>query len=121
MCCKDGVSQQTAPPPPQELNQGPPCTSPDNLQGYCITVQKCPKILAEFQRRRNDPEYVRYIQQSNAICNYQRQAICCPLNDPQVQPTQPPPTQPPPPPPNNIGSRLAEPNQCGVSKVPHNR
>jgi hypothetical protein len=115
MCCSDGV--------PQEQSRGPACTSPDNLSGYCINVKQCQPILDEFLRRRNDPEYVRYIQQSNANCNYQSQAICCPNNaNPATQPPQPPP-QPTQPQPNNVNtaSRLASPSECGVSKVPHNR
>lgn len=120
MCCSDGVEQQNSqpPPPPQELNsRGPACTSPDNLEGFCINVKECPAVLEEFLKRRNDPEYVRYIQQSNANCNYERQAICCPNQSPppQNQQNSQQPTS------SNTVSRLALPDQCGVSKVPHNR
>jgi hypothetical protein len=76
--------------------------------------------------RKNDPEYVKYIRQSNAICNYASQAVCCP-ND-GATPSPPvtsapvitePTTQSP------IGVRssrlISREEGCGVSKVPHNR
>lgn len=110
MCCSDGVPQGQ-----QSVGggNGPSCTSPENLNGYCINVRECPKILDEFIKRRQDPEYVRYIQSSNANCNYASQAICCPNE--ASQPSQP--SQPS----TNLGSRLGNPGECGVSKVPHNR
>lgn len=79
-------------------------------------------------QRQKDPEYVKFIRQSNANCNYASQAVCCPRDDAPV--TQPPP--PPPPPvdetpeaqPNSVNGagHLYLPSEgCGVSKVPHNR
>lgn len=120
MCCSDGVQQSTPPPPvPQELNaRGPACSTPDNLNGFCINVKECPAVLDEFLKRRNDPEYVRFIQQSNANCNYERQAICCPNQSPPPSQNQQNNQQQTS---SNTASRLAEPDQCGVSKVPHNR
>lgn len=116
MCCSDGVPQQQ-----QQPNKGSSCTSPENLNGFCTNVKQCPPILDEFLRRRQDPEYVRYIQQSNANCNYQSQAVCCPNDGPSQGTSQP----------NinnnnninnaNLANRLANPGECGTSKVPHNR
>lgn len=110
MCCSDGVSQNA----PLQQSLGPACTSPENFNGYCINVKQCPSILDEFLRRRQDPEYVRYIQQSNANCNYASQAVCCPNDAPQQQQPSQQPTA-------NLGNRLSNPGECGVSKVPHNR
>ncbi|XP_070505080.1 phenoloxidase-activating enzyme-like [Chironomus tepperi] len=120
MCCSDGVPQQVAPPVNQ--NNGPPCRTPDNLNGFCINVKQCPIILNTFLQRQKDPEYVQYIRNSNARCEYLKyfaQTICCP-ND------APPATQPPPPPQStpatlSTRSQLFAPPQCGISKVPHNR
>lgn len=116
MCCKDGVPQQVAPPVDQK--SGPPCTTPDSINGYCINVRQCPVVLNTFLQRQKDPEYIQYIRNSNARCEYASQTICCPNDAPVV-------TQPPPPPPTSgtISSRsqLFNPPQCGVSKVPHNR
>jgi hypothetical protein len=91
-------------------------------------VKQCPVVLNEFIQRQKDPEYVKFIRQSNANCNYASQAVCCPNQQQQPQPT-------PPPQPNNpiaetpiaqpnsgIGARLLTPEEgCGISKVPHNR
>lgn len=35
MCCSDGVPQTTR-PPPTSAPAGNPCSTPDNLRGYCI-------------------------------------------------------------------------------------
>lgn len=35
MCCSDGVTQPTQPPPPSALS-GPPCSTPDGYNGFCI-------------------------------------------------------------------------------------
>lgn len=116
MCCSDDVPQEVAtqPPPPQQQESGPPCNTPDNISGFCINVRRCPVVLNTFTQRQRDPEYIQYIRQSNANCNYASQTICCP-ND---APVGPPPT-------SNTGvstrSRLFSPPQCGVSRVPHNR
>lgn len=109
MCCSDGVPQNAAPPLEQRL--GPPCLSPDNINGYCINVKQCPTVLNTFIQRQKDPEYVAYIRQSNANCNYASQVICCP-NDAATSQTT-----------GGISTRssLLTPAQCGVSKVPHNR
>lgn len=116
MCCKDGVPQQVAPPVDQK--SGPPCTTPDSINGYCINVKQCPVVLNTFLQRQKDPEYIQYIRNSNARCEYASQTICCPNDASAV-------TQPPPPPPTQgtISSRsqLFNPPQCGVSKVTHNR
>lgn len=115
MCCSDGVPQNVA--PPQEQRLGPPCKTPDNISGYCISVKQCKTVLDTFLQRQKDPEYIQYIRQSNANCNYASQSICCPNDATQISQPNPPP--------NNGGvassSRLSVPSQCGYSKVPHNR
>jgi Regulatory CLIP domain of proteinases len=132
MCCSDGVPQPTPtpPPPPPQTTRAPaqpaagnPCRTPDDINGYCIGVKQCPSVLQIFVQRQKDPEYIKYIRQSNANCNYASQAICCPNDAPVTQP--PLPTSPDETPiaqPNRVGSRLFLPSEgCGVSKVPHNR
>lgn len=83
-----------------------------------LGVKSCPAVLATFIQRQKDPEYVSFIRQSNANCNYASQAICCPQDQPADTPT-PPAREPPS---QLVGSRLLTPEEgCGVSKVPHNR
>jgi hypothetical protein len=80
--------------------------------------------------RKNDPQYVQYIRQSNALCNYASQAVCCPNDGATPSPpvtsapvitepaTQSPVTQAP----TGLSSRLISREEgCGISKVPHNR
>lgn len=96
---------------------------------YFLDVKQCPSILNEYTKRKNDPEYVRYIRQSNANCNYASQAVCCPIDgasqpEPTAAPiTSPPVTQPPVTQPAvTTHSRLLTRDEgCGVTKVPHNR
>lgn len=78
-------------------------------------------MLATFIQRQKDPEYVSFIRQSNANCNYASQAICCP-SDETVTPKPPSETPVVKPPSQLVGTRLLTPEEgCGVSKVPHNR
>ncbi|CAG9797695.1 unnamed protein product [Chironomus riparius] len=116
MCCSDGVPQQVAPPMNQRT--GPPCRTPDEISGYCINVKQCPVVLNTFIQRQKDPEYIQYIRNSNARCDYAAQTICCPNEDSPA--TQPPPPQTSP---ASLSSRsqLFTPPRCGMSKVPHNR
>lgn len=83
-------------------------------------------MLQTFIQRQKDPQYIAYIKQSNANCNYASQAVCCPLDAPAA-------TEAPPPAPLPLETPVAQPNSraesrlyvpgegCGVSKVPHNR
>lgn len=147
MCCSDGIQQPTPPPPvrPQPNTQsGPPCNTPDGYGGYCIGnvadftlidlarstkwiitgVKQCPSVLQTFIQRQKDPEYIKYIRQSNANCNYQAQAICCPTDAPpagETQPTPPPPSPITRPDSGGRNALLLTTEGCGVSKVPHNR
>lgn len=124
LCCRDGVQATTTttpapPPPPQQ--QGVSCETPDGYYGSCTTIKGCPSVLQTFIARQKDPAYIKFIQQSNANCNYVQPQICCPQNAPeQPQPqvvTEAPVVQ------GGVGtSRLLTPaDGCGVSTVPHNR
>lgn len=95
-------------------------------------VKQCPPILEAYSKRKNDPEYVKYIRQSNANCNYASQAVCCTDEEasPPTQPTTPSTTAAPveivtpsPEVPDTSSPlRLLLPSEgCGISKVPHNR
>ena len=93
-----------------------------------LGVKQCPTVLADFIKRQKDPEYIQYIRQSNANCNYASQAVCCPFQRTSNEPVV---TQPPPPfvtetpvaqPDSEVESRLLLPSEgCGISTVPHNR
>lgn len=97
-----------------------------------LDVKLCPPILAAFTKRKSDPEYIKYIRQSNANCNYASQAVCCAdeeIANPTAAPT-PPSTSAPiiqvtsetPIAEPRTQVRLLLPSEgCGVSKVPHNR
>ena len=97
-------------------------------------------MLNEFVQRQRDPQYVQYIRQSNAVCNYIQPNVCCPLQKsaPPAPPTAPPtalPTAPPPPPPpapvtqappapapsSGPAELLTPETGCGYSTVQHNR
>lgn len=81
-------------------------------------------MLTTFIQRQKDPEYIKYIRQSNANCNYASQAVCCPRDLPQPVQAPPKPVDETPiaRPNSGVGSRLLTPSEgCGVSKVPHNR
>lgn len=105
----------------------------ENLNGNemnLLGVKQCPAVLETFIQRQKDPEYVKFIRQSNANCNYASQAVCCPRETPQPQPQPQPRPQPNNPvqetpiaQPNSGGAaRLLTPQEgCGISKVPHNR
>uniref|UniRef100_A0A182HTN0 Uncharacterized protein n=1 Tax=Anopheles arabiensis TaxID=7173 RepID=A0A182HTN0_ANOAR len=117
LCCSDGVQYDptTTSSPFVEVTTAPPttlaplrtadCIGPDNREGYCINIRSCPDVLNEFVQRQRDPQYVQYIRQSNAVCNYIQPNVCCPLQKsappapPTVPPTAPPTAPPPPPPP----------------------
>ncbi|XP_052865804.1 venom serine protease Bi-VSP-like isoform X1 [Anopheles cruzii] len=160
LCCSDGVQydQTTTSSPFVEVTTAPApstpapapqrtadCIGPNQLEGNCVSIRNCPEVLSEFLTRQSDPTYVRYIQQSNAICNYVQPFVCCPSQRatvppaPPAPPTEPPapvtpaPTQAPPPPPppppppatpdSAVGpARLLTPETgCGFSQVEHNR
>ncbi|XP_053680039.1 venom protease isoform X2 [Anopheles nili] len=128
---------------PQEVTTAPPtvqrtadCIGPDNREGYCISIRSCPDVLNEFVQRQRDPQYVQYVRQSNAVCNYIQPNVCCPLARPAPPPPAPPtvpPTAPPPapvteaptpaPPTSSVGpAELLTPETgCGYSPVEHNR
>lgn len=90
----------------------------DKIQ-FSIGIKTCPAILKEFLARQKDPEYVRFIQKSNAICNYAQQNICCPNEAPV---TEAPPPAPPTQAPSGLQSRLFTPEEgCGFSNETHNR
>lgn len=85
-------------------------------------------MLATYTKRKNDPEYIKYIRQSNANCNYASQAICCPNDAAAADPTTaapvviPAPVTPTPIAETRSQLRLLTPSEgCGYSKVPHNR
>lgn len=59
------------------------CVDPKGEPGICISIRDCPGIRENFVSRQRDNEYVQYIRQSNAICNYIQPNICCPQNDNQ--------------------------------------
>ncbi|XP_055614052.1 venom protease-like, partial [Uranotaenia lowii] len=113
------------------------CIGPDSREGYCISLRSCPSLLNEFLKRQKDPQFVKFIQQSNAICNYIQPNVCCPLDGAGtvvLPPSVPPPTVAPPPPPPAPPTEGPSPGRtsdiiqlptpadgCGVSKVQHNR
>jgi hypothetical protein len=111
MCCSDNVPQEISKPAQQ---QGAACYTPDSVVGYCIGVKQCPSVLSTFIQRQRDPEYVKYIRQSNANCNYVSQTICCPHEEAALSTGGGG---------GGVSTRggLLNPPQCGVSKVPHNR
>ncbi|XP_040158699.1 uncharacterized protein LOC120897712 [Anopheles arabiensis] len=154
LCCSDGVQYDptTTSSPFVEVTTAPPttlaplrtadCIGPDNREGYCINIRSCPDVLNEFVQRQRDPQYVQYIRQSNAVCNYIQPNVCCPLQKsappapPTVPPTAPPTAPPPPPPPPPAPVTQAPPapapssgpvelltpeTGCGYSTVQHNR
>ena len=91
----------------------------ENVICFCFSgIKSCPVVLNEFIARQKDPEYVKFIQKSNANCNNVKQNICCPQNGPPTEaPTQPPPTQTP-----ILAARLLTPREgCGFSNETHNR
>ncbi|XP_062557292.1 uncharacterized protein LOC134222163 [Armigeres subalbatus] len=109
------------------------CIGPDNKEGNCISLRDCPVMLNEFLQRQKDPQYIRFIQDSNAICNYIQPNVCCPLQSYTPAPPVPPPTVTPPAPPapstegptqpknNGITTIPTPATGCGYSKVEHNR
>uniref|UniRef100_A0A182QVG8 CLIP domain-containing serine protease n=1 Tax=Anopheles farauti TaxID=69004 RepID=A0A182QVG8_9DIPT len=119
LCCSDGVQYDptTTSSPFIEVTTARPTTSlapvragdcigPDSREGYCISIRSCPDVLSEFVRRQSDPQYVQYIRQSNAVCNYIQPNVCCPLARPTPPPA--PPTAPPPPPPPSPPAPVTE-------------
>uniref|UniRef100_A0A182J2A7 CLIP domain-containing serine protease n=1 Tax=Anopheles atroparvus TaxID=41427 RepID=A0A182J2A7_ANOAO len=150
LCCSDGVQydQTTTSSPFVEVTTAPAttkrtadCIGPDNREGYCISIRSCPDVLNDFIRLQSNPDYVQYIRQSNAICNYIQPNICCPLGPVTVAPPAPPtvipptapPTAPPPPPPapetegpptatsTGPAELLTPETGCGFSAVEHNK
>ena len=47
-----------------------PCVGPDLLAGTCKSIRQCPAILNQFVARQNDQEYIQFVKNSNAICEY---------------------------------------------------
>jgi hypothetical protein len=94
---------------------------PNKNATIILGVKQCQSVLTTFVQRQKDPEYIKYIRQSNANCNYASQAVCCPRE--QAQPPRGPIDETPIAQPNSgTGARLLTPAEgCGVSKVPHNR
>ncbi|GAB0094788.1 venom serine protease Bi-VSP-like [Sergentomyia squamirostris] len=124
----------TRPPPPPPTTQPFPvssssCNDPAGNPGVCVNIKDCPPVLNDFLARQNDANYVRYIQQSNANCNYVQPFICCPQSSPVEQTTRPPtsatrpPTSPTTRPIQPTGAiHLITPEEgCGFSNKTHNR
>lgn len=57
-----------APTESSRLQDG--CYDPNNVPGVCTSIKECPSILNEFLARQKDQAYIKYIQSSNANCNY---------------------------------------------------
>lgn len=58
------------------------CRDPNGVDGVCKHIKQCPTVLKDFVRlvNRRDESYIRYIRQSNDICNNANHPIiCCPL------------------------------------------
>lgn len=91
VCCGSTQTQATTVAP--QTKSGTGCNDPNGVAGQCTEIRQCPVILNEFISRQSDPQYVRYIQNSNARCNNIGQSICCPPQGQQN--TQAPPTQAP--------------------------
>uniref|UniRef100_A0A1B0CAP3 CLIP domain-containing serine protease n=1 Tax=Lutzomyia longipalpis TaxID=7200 RepID=A0A1B0CAP3_LUTLO len=140
VCCGTNNAQPPQPttqppPPPPPTTQAPRttqrnpltdsnCKDPAGNSGVCVNIKECQPVLNDFLARQNDPNYVRYIQQSNANCNYVQPNICCPKSmmtvttAPPVIPTSPTsrPIQPSGP------IHLLTPEEgCGFSNKTHNR
>ncbi|KAH8398331.1 hypothetical protein KR215_008425 [Drosophila sulfurigaster] len=54
--------------------------------GECVDVRKCPTILNELKMKKTDPEFVRYVRDSNLICGQLGHNVCCPKEDTLVDP-----------------------------------
>lgn len=54
------------------------CNDPNGISGVCMNIKECPSILNEFVAKSKDPNYVQYIQRSNAKCGNVQPYICCP-------------------------------------------
>lgn len=91
------------------------CRDPNGVEGVCKNIKQCPTVLKDFVRlaQRRDESYIRYIRQSNAICQkLNHPIICCPLENRVtrlfeiVEPSD-----------KNIRGRLLTPDEgCGTGK-----
>ncbi|XP_059611209.1 transmembrane protease serine 9-like [Phlebotomus argentipes] len=132
VCCASNEQPvQTTTPPPTTQSPTPPttqknptadssCRDPAGNTGVCVNIKECPPVLNDFLSKQNDPNYVRYIQQSNANCNYIQPHICCPQSAPVTTPPPQPPTDTPVEP--SGPAHLMSPGEgCGFSNKTHNR
>lgn len=107
------------------------CQDPNTVPGICTNIKNCESVLQQFIARQTDAVYIRYIQNSNANCNYNGQDICCPLEDAppatqapvtQAPVTQPPSVRTPPPQTGDYKYDFLTPLQgCGSTNISHNR
>lgn len=61
-----------------------------------LDINECPPLSNQLQTRQNDPTFNRYLQQSNARCDYAYRHVCCPGLSPQQATRAPPTTVPSP-------------------------
>lgn len=54
------------------------CTDPNGLSGVCKSIKECPAILGELNAKQSDKSFVRYLKNSNEICDFIKPNVCCP-------------------------------------------
>lgn len=47
------------------------CWDPNGVPGHCQSVRTCYVILSEYESSRDDRIFIKYLQKSNEICNYE--------------------------------------------------
>lgn len=72
VCCDDPSTQFKSTSGSDET-----CTDPNGLSGVCKNIKECPAILSQLNARISDESFVRYLRNSNRICNFHRQNVCC--------------------------------------------
>lgn len=55
-------------PPTLQINKT--CVSPDFKSGECKNIRDCPSVYNEFKQSATDPEFIGYLKNSWAICDY---------------------------------------------------